>query len=247
MARPSAVQHALEIEDWAFWSPESRVPAQWREHWDQPDARPGDAPVPDGAIPAMHRRRMSALSKLAVQVALEASREAAADFLVFASQHGELRRTCELLANIVAGVELSPAAFSQSVHNTSAGLYTIVGKSHAAASSVAAGANTFPYGWLEAEAFLVEARGRRALLVAYDDALPSEYRAYSNQVQCTYGAAFMLRLASRGGLTLETADPGPRDETLPLAPSFAAWWGSPEPSLRLTADGQGWVWTRRAE
>jgi hypothetical protein len=241
------VQHHLEIEDWAFWSPESRVPMQWREHWEQPGARPHEADVPGDAIPATHRRRMSALSKLAVQVALEASHGAAADFLVFASQHGELNRTRELLANIVAGVELSPAAFSQSVHNTSAGLYTIIGKSHAPASSVAAGANTFPYGWLEAEAFLVESRGRRALLVAYDDALPPEYRAYSGQLQCTYGAAFMLRLASRGGLTLQTAEPGPRDEALPLAPSFAAWWTSTEPSLRLTADGQGWVWSRRAE
>jgi hypothetical protein len=265
----SAVQHGLEIEDWAFWSPESRIPMRWREHWEKPGARPLDAKVPDDAIPAAQRRRMSALSKLAVQVALEASGGAAADFLVFASQHGELSRTRELLANIVAGVELSPAAFSQSVHNTSAGLYTIVGKSHAPASSVAAGASTFPYGWLEAEAFLVGSPGCRALLVAYDEALPAEYRAYSSQTQCTYGVALLLRLAARGGLTLATTAPG-GDEKLPLAPLFAAWWQSAEPSLRLetdpsprpetepslrldaepslrlTADGQGWLWSRAA-
>jgi hypothetical protein len=255
------VHYGLEIEDWAFWSPESRIPQQWREHWEKPGARPHDAKVPDDAIPAPQRRRMSALSKLAVQVGLEASRGAAADFLVFASQHGELTRTRDLLANIVAGVELSPAAFSQSVHNTSAGLYTIVANSHAPASSVAAGASTFPYGWLEAEAFLVDSPGRRALLVAYDDALPAEYRAYSSQTQCTYGVAFMLRLAAGAGLTLGTTKPG-RDEKLPLAPLFAAWWESTspslrldtnpsrqleaEPSLRLTADGQGWLWSRAA-
>jgi hypothetical protein len=240
------VQHGLEIEDWAFWSPESRIPLQWRDHWEKPGARRHDARVPDDAIPPAQRRRMSALSKLAVQVAIEASRGAAADFLVFASQHGELTRTRDLLANIVAGVELSPAAFSQSVHNTSAGLYTIVGKSHAPASSVAAGASTFPYGWLEAEAFLVSSPGRRALLVAYDDPLPAEYRAYSSQTQCLYGVALMLRLAARGGVTLETTTPGGDDEKLPLAPLFAAWWQSAEPSLRLAADGQGWLWSRAA-
>jgi hypothetical protein len=238
------VPHGLEIEDWAFWSPESRTPTQWREHWEKPGARPHDTKVPDDAIPAAQRRRMSALSKLAVQVALEASRGAAADFLVFASQHGELNRTRELLANIVAGVELSPTAFSQSVHNTSAGLFTIVGNSRAPASSVAAGASTFPYGWLEAEAFLVEQPGRRALLVVYDEALPAEYRAYSRAVPCTYGAAFMLRLASRGGLTLEMTEPEQPDDPLPLAPSFAAWWTTSEPSLRRTADAQGWLWKR---
>jgi hypothetical protein len=239
------VQHGLEIETWAFWTPESRIPTQWHEHWEQPGARPKHAKVPDDAIPPAQRRRMSALSKLAVQVALEASRGATADFLVFASQHGELNRTCELLANIVAGVELSPTAFSQTVHNTSAGLYTIVAKSRAPASSVAAGANTFPYAWLEAEAFLVEGpTSRHALLVAYDEALPAPYRAYSQAAPCTYGVAFMLRLAASGGLTLETTEPGSADERLPLAPLLAAWWESAERSLRITADGQGWLWRR---
>ncbi len=105
--------------------------------------------------------------------------------------------------------------------------------------------------------------------MAYDDALPAEYCGYSSQTQCTYGVAFMLRLAGRAGLTLGTTQPGP-DERLPLAPLFAAWWQSTDPSsrleanaglrveadpslrlatqpsLRLTADGQGWLWSRAA-
>jgi hypothetical protein len=219
---------------------------QWRDHWDEPGARAHETKPPDDAIPAAHRRRMSALSKLAVQVALEASAGAAPDFLVFASQHGELNRTCELLANIVAGVELSPTAFSQSVHNTSAGLYTIVAKNHAPASSVAAGAGTFPYGWLEAEAFLVDNPRCRALLVTYDEVLPAQYRPYSEQVQCTYAVAFMLRYAADAGLTLESTGRGGADDRLPLAPLFAAWWQSGEPSIELTAGGEGWLWKRRA-
>ena len=62
---------------------------------------------------------MSALSRLAVQIALEAAGDAAPDYLVFCSQHGDLTRLREMLGNIATGAELSPTAFSQSVHNAS--------------------------------------------------------------------------------------------------------------------------------
>src|SRR5689334_24098497 len=146
---------------------------------------------------------MSTLSKLAVQVALEAAGDEGADFLVFCSQHGELARTRELLGSIVAGSELSPAGFSQSVHNTSAGLYTIIKQSNAAATSVAAGAGTFAYGWLEAESFLAVNPGKTVLLVSYDEVLPIEYQRYSRQVQRSFALALLLRAAARGGLTLQ--------------------------------------------
>ena len=202
------MQHGLEIEDWAFWSPESRIPTDWLRIGELPNAGPVEAQPPDDLVPPVHRRRMSMLSKLAVQVALEASRRATPDFIVFASQHGELARTRELLTSIAAGTELSPASFSQSVHNTSAGLYTIVAKSRAPASSIAAGASTFAYGWIEAEVYLAANRGRRALLVTYDDAACSpEYRPYSPQTPCTYAAAFLLRRPRGTALCSRTPSP----------------------------------------
>src|SRR6185369_6338202 len=164
----------LDILRWVFWSPETVNPTQWRAAAPAPLDK-----VPDRDIPAAHRRRMSALSKMAVQVALEATANERADYLVFCSQHGELARTRELLGSIVAGNELSPAGFSQSVHNTSAGLYTIVKESHVPSTSLAAGAGTFAYGWLEAETFLATNPGKTALLVSYDEVLPAEYQSYT--------------------------------------------------------------------
>jgi hypothetical protein len=232
----------LEILSWSFWSPETRQPHEWR-------AAPGHtAPlaasaVPDTAIPASHRRRMSALAKMAVQVALEATADGGADYLVFCSQHGELPRTRELLATIVSGGELSPMGFSQSVHNASAGLYTIIKQSQAPATSLAAGAGTFAYGWIEAETYLRSSPGRRVLLVTYDEVLPSEYRAYSRQEQRSYALALLLAAAGGEGITLETAS-AEIEERLPLAPLFAAWALSREPQLTITAGGQGWTWRR---
>jgi hypothetical protein len=233
------MQSGLEILSWSFWSPETREPAKWRTA--TPPLQPPRAP--DQAIPALHRRRMSTLSKIAVQTALEAARDVQPDFLVFASQHGELARTRELLAAIVAREELSPTSFSQSVHNASAGLYTIIAASQAPATSLAAGAGTFAYGWLEAEVFLVQNPGKRVLLVSYDEALPAEYRPYTAQVQRSHALALLLGVAAHGGLRLELG-PAAVEEPLPLGPLFIAWALSGEPQWHVTAGGQGWTWRR---
>jgi beta-ketoacyl synthase-like protein len=237
------VSYGLEIESWAFWSPETRDPREWHAHWRRAPAGPLQSKIPEDAIPAMHKRRMSALSKMAVQIALEARGAAAADSLVFCSQHGELARTRELLRDLANGVELSPTAFSQSVHNTSAGLYTIIAQSRAPASSLASGASTFAYGWLEAEGLLLDKPESRALLVSYDEALPEEYEPFSSAAQCTYALGLLLRARGGSGVTLQSAD-AEDDEALPLAPLFMAWALSAQREMRVTAEGQGWVWSR---
>lgn len=232
------MQNGLDILSWSFWSPETREPPQWRNA-----AARSPIPPPDDAIPSAHRRRMSTLSKMAVQTALEVSRDLSPDFLVFCSQHGELSRTRELLKSIVAGSELSPTSFSQSVHNASAGLYTIVASSRAPATSIAAGAGTFAYGWIEAETFLAAQPAKRCLLVSYDEPLPPEYRPYTRQEQRPHALALLLGAAASGGLALEQSDPE-TEELTPLAPLFMAWALSAAPTFSVTAGGQGWTWRR---
>jgi hypothetical protein len=234
------MQSGLEILRWSFWSPETREPSQWPPVPASPEIK---SAVPDRAIPAPHRRRMSTLSKMAIQTALEATVEAHPDFLVFCSQHGELMRTRDLLAAIVARGELSPTSFSQSVHNASAGLYSIIAASQAPATSLAAGPGTFAYGWIEAQAFLAVSPGKSALLVSYDEPLPQEYRVYSTQQQRSYALALLLGAAPGGGFLLA---PGAAaaEEPAPLAPLFMAWALSAAPTFERTAGGQGWAWRR---
>ena len=186
---------------------------------------------------------MSALSRLAVQIAIEAAGDETPDYLVFCSQHGDLTRLRGMLRDIAAGTELSPTSFSQSVHTASAGLYTIIRNSRAPVSSLASGASTFASGWLEAEGFLLDDPRRQALLVCYDEPLPREYTPYSSQRQCFYALGLLLRSTDNGGFSLEPV-PAEQDEPLPMAPLFAAWSLSDEPTLRLTAEGRGWRWRR---
>lgn len=188
---------------------------------------------------------MSALARLAVQIGLETAGDSVPDFLVFCSQHGDLGRLREMLGSIAAGAELSPTAFSQSVHNASAGLYSIIARSRAPIMALASGASTFPSAWLEAEGYLLAHPEAQVLLVSYDDPLPPEYRPYSRSAHCGHGLGLLLRAAAQGGFLLEPAA-AERDEPLPLAPLFIAWTRSAAPALRVTADGRGWLWSRNA-
>jgi hypothetical protein len=237
------VKNGLEITRWAFWSPETREPSEWRLHWSRPDASSHDAKVPDRDVPAAQRRRMSALATLAVQIATEAAGGVAADFLVFGSQHGDVTSLRAMLDDIAAGTELSPTVFSQSVHNASAGLYTIISRSSAPVCALSSGASTFAAAWLEAEGFLSEHAEASVLLASYDEALPPEYASYSSQRVCAYALGLLVRSAHTGGIELEPA-PAEGDEPLPMAPLFIAWLLSGERSLRITADGRGWIWRR---
>jgi Beta-ketoacyl synthase, N-terminal domain len=241
------VIHELDVERWAFWSPESPHPATWSTHWASPAPAPSSVAVPDDAIPAGQRRRMSSLTRLAVQIAIEAADDCKPDFLIFCSQHGDLTRLREMLDDISSGVELSPTTFSQSVHNASAGLFTIISGSTAPMSALAAGRGTFVAGWLEAEGFLVAHPDARVLLVTYDEPLPAEYASYCSQAPCAYAVGLLLRRAAgRPGVTLRAAQPEGNDDPLPLAPLFLAWMLSSNNSLQASVDGQGWIWTRTA-
>jgi hypothetical protein len=188
---------------------------------------------------------MSTLSKLAVQIGIEAAGNTEPDFLVFCSQHGDLTRLREMLDDIATGVELSPTAFSQSVHNASAGLYTIIAHSRAPVSSLASGGSTFASGWIEAEGYLSKYPNSQVLLVNYDEPLPRDYLPFCPQEQCHYALGLVLRAADLAdrAIVLQTSAAG-RDERLPLAPLFMAWALTLERSLHLTTDGQGWLWTR---
>ena len=180
---------------------------------------------------------------MAVAAALDATSVQTVDYSIFCSQHGEIVRTGVLLSSITAGVELSPTAFAQSVHNTSSGLFTIIAKSNAPSISIASGTNTFAYGWMEAQAYLAGNPAHRVLLVDFDEVIPEEYQRYSDQIFSDHALALVLRVADNGGIGVVRTAPD-EDENLPQGPMFLAWERSDAATLSLTTEGQGWRWDR---
>lgn len=182
---------------------------------------------------------------MTLQTALAAGRDLVCDYFVFCSQDGELSRTVKLLSSIVSGTELSPADFSQSVHNTSAGLHSIITESRKPATSMAAGEAGFAYAWLEAEGYLAECGGGRVLLVDSDDELPGEYAACVNRAGRPYAMALVLGPHAEQGVELKLEPSVASGTTLPIGPLFLEWWLSDKTALVIGAEGEQFTWERR--
>ena len=126
--------------------------------WTLPVARwscwpAGATAAPDiGFIDPLVRRRLSSLSKMALKVAHDCAADVGPMRLVFASRHGELRRTTGMLDDIRASQPVSPTAFSLSVLNAMTGVYGIARRDRSAATAISAGAETLGYALLEAHA-----------------------------------------------------------------------------------------------
>lgn len=127
-----------------------------------------------GFIEPMVRRRLSTLSKAALKVAHDCVAQKPAR-VVFASRHGELRRTTEILQSMTAAEPVSPTAFSLSVLNAMTGIFGIARGDRCAASAMSAGPQTLGYALLEAHAQYTTQPGSPVLLVYADEPADPAY------------------------------------------------------------------------
>ena len=123
-------------------------------------------------IPAMQRRRLSRLAKLALNSAMQTLDAHTVDYIVWVSQYGDEAKTLNL-EDVLSEQTPSPTQFSTSVHNAISGLYSILCQDATPATSVAGSWND---GLIEAYAWLkTRPEARQVLLVYYDEALPDIY------------------------------------------------------------------------
>ena len=182
---------SFNIETWCAKSKGLHTHADWLS-WAHTGQWPVEGVLEVDRIPAMMRRRMSSLSKLAVQCAIELMEHPSIDYIVFSSRHGELLRSSELIKDIINGDDASPMAFSQSVHNTAAGLTTIATKQPIPVTSIAASSNTFHSAMIEAWSYLEEHPTHRVLLVDFDEPVPDIYQQYEDKQFCSYSLGLVL-------------------------------------------------------
>lgn len=234
------MKFALSITDWYALSPGLPDQESWRA-WAATGERRGEAMPPSPAIPTMTARRMSPVSRLAVQAALTLAERDELDFAVFVSRHAELPRTYQLLQQILASEPASPMGFSQSVHNTAAGLFTIVSGRRLAVTSIAAERDSFQQGMVEAAAVLQSGAARRVLLVVFDDELPAVYRPFVAEMAPCYAIALLLE---RGmDCSCEAVARGESSGGLPQALVFMQHWLRSEPLFTVPGVRVDWVWS----
>ncbi|WP_173912424.1 beta-ketoacyl synthase chain length factor [Acinetobacter sp. Marseille-Q1618] len=157
-------------------------------------------------IPAMQRRRLSSIAKLALNSAIECLNQGQVDYIVWASQYGDEHKTYKILEDVLQDITPSPTQFSTSVHNAIAGLYSILCQDATPSTSLCA---SWSEAVIEAYAYLktVCPQGR-AMVVYYDEALPEVYSEHQDFEGFALAAlvdlsSSSLRLNEQGLLEIE--------------------------------------------
>jgi hypothetical protein len=173
-------------------------------------------------IPAMQRRRLSRLAKLALNSAMQTLATRKVDYIVWVSQYGDEAKTLNILADVLREQTPSPTQFSTSVHNAISGLYSILCQDATPATSLAGSWND---GLIEAYAWLkTRPEARQVLLVYYDEALPDIY--IEHQPFAAFAMATMISLAPANLMLMpKHTDATPAYQQ---ALAFNTFWNNPE-------------------
>lgn len=199
-------------------------------HWIVPVARwaaiPATAKPSAGLdyIDPMLRRRLSNLSRMALQAAAACLPDHRVDAdvgavapddgkhdgkhdaamvgvrVVFASRHGELRRSTEILRAISGGQPVSPTAFSLSVMNAMTGVFGIARQDRNASSALSAGPETLGYALLEGYAQYVSDPSTPVLVVYADEPADPIFGEIQDEVE---GGALAVLISGTGSFRLD--------------------------------------------
>ncbi len=140
------MQQDFILHQWAVWPPM------------QPNAEQDLARQKEllASVPKMLKRRLSPLAKIVFCAANQCIDEHTIVPTVFSSAHGELAKSFDMLELLEAGEEISPTAFSLSVHNAIAGLFSIAWQNKLQCTVVAPGEEGLAAAFIEALGLLQE-------------------------------------------------------------------------------------------
>jgi hypothetical protein len=237
------------LRKWAAWAPGLEDEQAWLGWCAEPRPLAAEGNPEASFLPALLRRRCSPLTRIMLTVAFECcdEPERAQVGSVFASRHGNINESIDLLERLAHQLPLSPTRFSHSVHNAQAGLFSIAAGNRRASSSIAAEEETFGCAWLEALTFLERFPETPVLLVMAEVPLAPVFAALVDEPPASYGLGLLL--ASRGpGARLDfgiSAGGGAAARPRwPEAAEFLRWLASPEPQLALGAGPRRFEWAK---
>lgn len=185
----------LAVSNWSAWAPSLTDETAWRE-WAS-GRREIEGPVePDVKfVEPMMRRRLSSLTRMAFRVAADCLvEEDSLPAYVFCSRYGEYGRTYNILIGLSDEEPASALAFSMSVHNTSASLFSIDRRDTSLSVSLAGGEMTLETAFIEAWSLLTTGDASSVLVVYHDEPLPEIYRGQITTVAHASAFALLLRL-----------------------------------------------------
>lgn len=245
-------QISLGVRRWSAWAPGLTNQNDWREWAAGRKSMSGDEKPDVGFVAPMMRRRLSVLSQMAFRVAADClDDETETTAHVFCSRYGEYSRSYDILCGLAAGEAVSAAAFSMSVHNTAASLFSIETGHRALTTSVAGSEATLENAFLEAWSLLTRGEAERVLVVYHDEPLPELYRDQGTTVSVRHALALLcdlkpaddavaLRLAWRKRDYQDREGPVTENPVLDVLRLLLTGG----PSVTLATGRLTWTWTR---
>jgi len=241
-------QHFV-IERWAAWAPGLETEADWAA-WSAGERSIAASPdKPDVSfLPALQRRRASRVSRAALWAAHHCGGATLEWPTIFASRHGELHRSMDLMTSLAAAEPVSPNSFSLSVHNSVSGLYGIATGNRAASTALSAGRDTLAIGVIEALGQL-RAGAQRVLLVDADACVPAFYRPWVAAGPPAFALDLVLREPTPGESAWQLSRLAVGDADTTQAPGECAvellhLLAGHQSRLQLAGEQHGWLWRR---
>ena len=169
---------------------------------------------------------------------------------VFASTYGQPEQSFKLLQALASQEPLSPAAFSLSVHNAVAGLFSIIHNLTGTSLTICAGADGIGAAFVEAAGLLNERQTENVLLICFEAPLPDAQRPYEVNPPTHMAACYLVTRAQGGAALALERVPERVPENVQATPfwqqmrDLIAFLESGESSLEVACHRCTWRWRR---
>lgn len=207
----------------------------------------GNTIVPE-CVPKMLQRRLTPLARAVFNVAGPCVESGKSTPVVFSSAHGEICNSLAMLKTIQTGEELSPTAFSLSVHNAIAGLFSIAYRNSQEITVIAPGQEGIAPAFIEALGMLHEGADE-VLMILYDGHIADFYPIAPFNLNSAHPCVLALRIALAGdgqpfqlSRNRQSRDDGEHPLQLMM---FLKFLMAQERTLVLGNQGHSWTWHKK--
>ncbi|WP_122928692.1 beta-ketoacyl synthase chain length factor [Pseudomonas viridiflava] len=234
----------FNIARWRAWAPGLASADEW-EQWSRTPTRLQDSnEAPDVSfLPAMQRRRLGRMARMAFAVGWPLSDGHERMPLVFVSRHGETPPTFDILRDLAADEPMSPTQFSLSVHNAVIGLWSILRGETSEMTALAAAGDGLEYGAFEAAALLAEG-APAVLLVVTEEQPPHAYARWIDDVPFPYAVGLLLTPGNEWQLSLNIDTQGAQRTQWPHALNLLQALHTDQSSCLHPWNNRLWKWQR---
>jgi hypothetical protein len=237
------------VRNWSAWAPGVNSREQWLKWLDHPAFVPTDKAAMPARVPKILQRRLSPLARAVFNAADSCIDSDKALPIIFSSAHGEVNKSLEMLKSMQKGEEVSPTAFSLSVHNAISGLFSMAYGNHQEITVIAPGQDGIAPAFIEALGLLQEGHADEVLLVLYDEPLSDFYPSLPFALNAPAVCALALKVSLTGsGLALQFNRSSARrddgEQALQIF-SFIKFLVADEQTLALGNHRHSWEWHKK--